>query len=295
MNGVSTAKRAKSSGLLATLGVVLLVMSAAGVWWWAGNGGTSERKEQNAFCWSLVPGGEPEGGASTADCGDALETAMTGRPPGSPVPEGKPEHDEERVRVFEETVRSYADHVMPAEVRGNMANVLAHYAVDVHGVLVGRESANNTGVAGEELVPFLRGVFEDESGFRTVHDTQIARVDEALGELDHDDFTTVPDGGTDRAMGTVSDGGTVLGTLTQIRRTAIAEQGDEDAATKGKLIDTYEEYGLPRLRSMIQDRAVETGVPEGEVGESGSRSALLLQEAGQAYTAAANRAEGALR
>lgn len=83
--------------------------------------------------------------------------------------------------------------------------------------------------------------------------------------------------------------------LTRIRGTAVAGQGDEDAATKGKLIDTYEEYGLPRLRSMIRDRAVGTGVPEGEVGGSGNRSALLLQEAGQAYTAAANRAERALR
>ncbi len=291
MGGAVVGEKSKNRGLLAMVGGVLLlaVVAGGGFWLWDGEG--TERKAQNDFCWSLVPGGKPEDGASTAECGDALETAMTGQLPGAPAPEEDPEHGDARLHVFEETVRGYADRAMPEEIRRNMANVLTHYTADVHGVLAERKGEARTDMTVRDLTPFLRGVVEDEEAFRAVHGAQTARVAEALGELGREDFTRIPEGGTDRAMGTVSDGGTVLGTLTRIRSAVIAETtGDDDPTVKQELIDTHEEYGLPRLRRMIRERAVETGVSEDDAGKSGGRTALLLQEAGQAYTTAANRA-----
>ncbi|MFP8960818.1 hypothetical protein ACLIYP_09670 [Streptomyces nanhaiensis] len=189
----------------------------------------------------------------------------------------------------------YADHTMPSEIRRNMANALTHYAADVHGILAGRKDETDVGVGRRDLILFLREVFGDENSFHAVYEGQATRIDEKLRELDRDDFTRFPRGATDRAAGTVMDSAAVLGTLTQIRMVILSgPEGEDDAVATKARIDLYTGYGRPRLERMVQDRALEAGVPGEEIAETGSRASLLLNEVGQSYTVAAKTTEGVL-
>lgn len=189
-------------GRNAGIGVValLVVATLAGWWFWSGAGGSADREERNAFCWSLVPAGEPEEGGSTAECGNVLETAMTGRPAGTRPPEKTPEHDAERVQVFEKVVKAYGDRVqddpgaVPQEVRRNMANAFNFYSSDIRYVigLYGDLSSdmlvtepNDVDIDRSMVEDFVRGVAEDGESFGEIHrfHFDLARADAAeLGE-----------------------------------------------------------------------------------------------------------------
>ncbi|WP_436991037.1 hypothetical protein [Streptomyces sp. enrichment culture] len=138
-------------------------------------------------------------------------------------------------------------------------------------------------------------VFGHERSFHAVYEGQAARINEKLQELDRDDFTRFPRGATDRAAGTVTDSAAVLGTLTQIRTVVLSgPEGEDDAAATKAWTALCTGYGRPRLERMVQDRALEAGVPGEEIGESGRRASLLLNEVGQSYAAAAKTTEGVL-
>ncbi|MGY1452503.1 hypothetical protein [Streptomyces sp. SS8] len=187
------------AGMVVALAAVVL----AGWWFWSGADGSAEREERNAFCWSLVPGGEPEGGGSTAECGGELETAMTGRPAGTRPPERTPEHGAERVRVFEKVVKAYGDRVqddpeaVPRETRRNMANAFNFYSSDIRYVigLYGNLSSdmlvtepNDVDIDRSMVEDFVRGVAEDGESFGEIHrfHFDLARGD--VAELGEEDF-----------------------------------------------------------------------------------------------------------
>ncbi|GAB2833162.1 hypothetical protein [Streptomyces daliensis] len=63
--------------------------------------------------------------------------------------------------------------------------------------------------------------------------------------------------------------------------------------TKAELISSYEEKGQPRLTRMVEKQAEAVGVTNGEMHDSGTRGARLLQSSGQSYAAGLGAAEGA--
>ncbi|MFP8943892.1 hypothetical protein ACLIYM_20990 [Streptomyces fenghuangensis] len=198
-------KGSERRSMLGLAGMVMALAAAvlAGWWFWSGAGGSAEREERNAFCWSLVPGGEQRGEASMDECGDALETAMTGRPAGTRPPEKTPEHGVERVRVFEKVVKAYGDRVqddpeaIPREIRRNMANAFNFYSSDIRYVigLYGDLSSdmlvtepNDVDVERSTVEDFVRGVAEDGESFGEIHrfHFDLARGD--VAELGEEDF-----------------------------------------------------------------------------------------------------------
>ncbi|WP_139238048.1 hypothetical protein [Streptomyces pini] len=195
-------KRRPTLGL-AGMVVALAAVVLAGWWFWSGADGSAEQEERNAFCWSLVPGGEPEEGGSTTECGDALETAMTGRPAGTRPPEKTPEHDAERIRVFEKVVKAYGDRAqndpeaVPREIRRNMANAFNFYSSDIRYVIgiYGDLSSdmlvtepNDVDIERSTVEDFVRGVAEDGESFGEIHGFHLDLAKRDAAELGEEDF-----------------------------------------------------------------------------------------------------------
>ncbi len=178
---------------------------------------------------------------------------MTGRPPGAAPPESTLEHDAERVRVLEEVVKGYADHVeddpeaMPEEIRRNMANALAFYADDIHDIIglhgdfSTRELStrpNDVDVDRATMADFIRGIAEDAEAFRMVRESHLALVAEGIRGLGREDFTE----GSDEAQGVALVGGNTMGVLDRIGAEALGARHDDEAGRK-EWIEAYGKQG----------------------------------------------------
>ncbi len=250
MGGAVVGEKSKNRGLLATVGGVLLlaVVAGGGFWLWDGDG--TERKARNDFCRSLVPGGKPEDGVATAECGEALETAMTGRPPGATPPERTPRHGAKRVRVFEEVVRGYGERVrkepeaVPREIRRNMANALNFYSADVREILGLSVSfsderlstkPNDVDLDRAVVVRFIRGLAEDGKSYRAIRDFQLRLGRGGVAELGKEDFEK----GSEKADAEALVMGKIMGTLDGVGSEVLQDRAEDEAFWKSWL----EAYG----------------------------------------------------
>ncbi|GAB2833178.1 hypothetical protein GCM10027091_74220 [Streptomyces daliensis] len=248
------------------------------------------------FCWSLAPQSEPADDGSLRACGDALETAATGRPAGSTAPEEAVRHTDEQARMFKKIVTSYGAQApdgeeVPVEIAPQMANVLAHFHQDVHQVL-GRTSRSAS--AGDPEVPhtaltaFMRSVSAEDDAFRTTYRSQLREVSREIDGLTKEELTRAPGGADDRARAVVERSGSVIGGLVQARDDALkaALDGEPDSATEEKLAENYEKNGYPRLRHLLHAHASKVGVPADELADTGGRMGDLTGWTSSAYRSA---------
>ncbi|MFV0133312.1 hypothetical protein ACLGIH_08750 [Streptomyces sp. HMX87] len=212
------------------------------------------------LCWSLVsPEQSPESGP-LEECGDKLETSMTGRSAGQAAPQQAHRHSPEQVRITERVITTYAESeaaAIPEEIRQNLANALTHYSYDVFDIL-GIDvdfsdpdfstTPNNLDVSAEILREFLLKLASDPGAFSAVYSSQHERIVQRIGTLTRADFTSTPTGTTDKAVGVMRESGRATGILFSI-------------ASETSPGDT--EYGWPRLRNAIANQAEEVGVHEG--------------------------------
>ncbi|MFJ6612430.1 DUF6571 family protein [Streptomyces sp. NPDC091289] len=210
---------------------------------------------------ALFPKGDTEDVDNRVGFGAALEAAMTGNVPGSPVPEGFTKHSEAQVRVLEDVVKSYAEiakidqGAMPANIRVNMANALAYYPGDVHDVISGQVDytdprfsthPNDIDVNRQSMNQFIRALSEDGDAFRKVHYSQVGHIAEQIGTLDKDDFMQNPTGDTDRGTGIAKDAGKIMGTLDEIRADVLGDARDSKISENNwDKVYGYHAYGAP--------------------------------------------------
>ncbi|MBN3928771.1 hypothetical protein IQ279_03780 [Streptomyces verrucosisporus] len=247
---------------LAGMVMTLVVATLAGWWFWSGADGSAEQEERNAFCWSLVPGGEPEEGGSTAECGEALETAMTGRPAGTRPPERTPERDAGRVRVFEKVVRAYGDRVqdepeaVPQEIRRNMANAFNFYSSDIRYVigLYGDLSSgmletepNDVDIERSTVEDFVRGVAEDGESFGGIHRFHLDLARGDVTELSEEDFRK----GTVEAELAALKVGESMGFLDAIGAQAL--EGRSDGGAREGWLESYGRAGEGKAEEIFSE------------------------------------------
>ncbi|GAB2833170.1 hypothetical protein [Streptomyces daliensis] len=286
-------------GAVVLAAVVVGAVVGAMAWWPGGDSG-AETESDTAFCWDTVPGHQKaDGQGPLSECGEALETAMTRKEPGASPSPGS--------RAFADVVTAYAEHTsedparMPAELRPHMARALVHHGDDVHTVLGAQEarsgsrsgSSATADVSREDLVRFVRAVSGSAGPFRTLYGAQADRAATSIGKLGREDLAETPEGSTDTARGVVDDNARVLATLTRIRAAAL-QQDDDGAADETALAENDEEHGKPRLTGLIEDRAKAVGLDEDAIHGSGTRCALLIQDAGRAYETEVRRTDAVL-
>lgn len=170
--------------------------------------------------------------------GAALQAAMTGNEPGAGPPQDFMHHSHAERRVFEHVVNSYGETAkthqtaMPDNIRQNMANALAYYPDDVHGLLSQRGDTYHAvradqDIGGDTMTHFIRAAGQDGQAFRTIHDSQMSVISHQLGGLDHDDFSH-DKGESSRANGVMDDSGKSMGSLDRIRADVLADHRDEE-------------------------------------------------------------------
>lgn len=257
-----------------------------------------EKPEDDArFCRSVLPL-KDEGRSDSIDrCGERLESAMTGRPPGAARPKDPVPHTDKQIRAFENVVNAYARHTandysrMPGQIRGNMASALTYYSREVHEILGGQVDGGypeqRVKVEQTSLRGFIRAVAEDSKSFHAVREAQMGYIAEDIQQLDRRILSVEPRGDTDEAREVVVEAGSVVGALTRIRAEALSgESSDKGSAeSEAELSKDYEENGYPRLRNLIHERAREVGIPEGDISNSGGRLADITGWANAAYNA----------
>ncbi|MBW1601522.1 hypothetical protein JJV70_05245 [Streptomyces sp. JJ66] len=173
--------------------------------------------------------------------GAALEAAMTGNVPGTPAPENYQDHTEAQTRVLEEVVKSYAGFsavdktAIPENLRQDFANALTYYPTDLHDILgvdgdfsgdyISTEP-NDVNVDRTTMIQFIRGISEDGTAFRTIHDSQMGIVAAGISGLDAQDLEQ----GSREARGVAQTSGQVMGALDYIRADVLGSHRDDEIA-----------------------------------------------------------------
>ncbi|NEA88200.1 hypothetical protein G3I38_30665 [Streptomyces sp. SID7958] len=210
------------------------------------------------FCWSLVSSESSEDSGPLTKCGEALESAMTGRRAGEDAPRTTDRHSVEQVRMTERVISAYTESettVVPEAIRKNLGNALSHYSSDVSDILqvdVDYSDAdfatepNNLSVSVADLSDFIFKLGADSDAFDVVYESQFNIISRQIDALTRRDFTATPTGETDRPLGMMRQFGRATGILHKI-------------AEKESFTDT-EKYGFPRLRNALDERVEKEGV-----------------------------------
>ncbi|MCH0542600.1 hypothetical protein I3F58_24185 [Streptomyces sp. MUM 203J] len=276
--------------------------AAAAVLFWPGEDAPSQGSEA---CWSVLSKLDIEASRTIRDCGDALETAMTGEAPGHKPQEGTPRKLSKRNgEALELVITTYTDGAasaqvipVPDEIKRNLANALAHYASDTYQILAGQvdysdpaysTSPNGIDIDASVMSDFLDALADDEDSFGLVRNAILSQIENELEDLEKPDFLSEPrdEPGKpylDAALGTAISSGTTVGELRRARLNALTRQHENnDETAKEALSEDYETFGFPRLRKLFQDRSNELGTAETNMGRE--RLENLLSEAAEAYS-----------
>ncbi|MBW1596362.1 DUF6571 family protein [Streptomyces sp. JJ38] len=182
-----------------------------------------------------IPGGPDIEDADTrTGFGAALEAAMTGNVPGTEGSEDFAKHSPAEIRVLEHVVTEYAEvakidkGAIPENMRQNFANALAFYPQDVHDVLGVRGNLptemNDIEIDRSTMNQFIRGVAEDGTAFRTIHDSQMEVIAGDVHALSGEDLRT----GSDDAREVARESGQVMGALDHIRADVLGSHRDDE-------------------------------------------------------------------
>jgi hypothetical protein len=289
--------RGKRRRLLAVLaGVVAAVAVAALLWPREGDVRPEARK-----CWALLSELDIESSESLSECGDALESVITGEAPGHKAPEGEPEKlPKENGDALELVVSTYADQLgsarVPQEIVKNLSNALTYFPKDLYDILSGHvdysdpsfsTSPNDIDIEKSAMRAFLRALAEDEDSFKLIREAIFGQVERDVKslqkqDLDHEPEIEPGESYRDRALGVAQSSGEAVGMLRGERFDALRKQyRNDDEAAKEALVKDYNSYGLPRLRTLFTEHAAALRVTRTEVGKS--RFESLLSEVEAAY------------
>ncbi|MCZ7413165.1 DUF6571 family protein [Streptomyces sp. WMMC897] len=218
-----------------------------------------------------IPGGPDIEDADTrTGFGAALEAAMTGNVPGTEGSEDFARHSPAEIRVLEHVVTEYAEAAkvdkgaIPENMRQNFANALAFYPQDVNDILGMRgnlpSEMNDVDIDRLTMNQFIRGVAEDGTAFRTIHDSQMEVIAGDVHSLGAEDFEK----GSADAGKVAREGGQVMGALDHIRADVLGSDRD-DEINRNNWNKTYQYHaagalvtGTPILGDTIQ-RLIDIG------------------------------------
>ncbi|MFB7551471.1 DUF6571 family protein [Streptomyces sp. NPDC056154] len=224
------------------------------------------------------PGGDVESKMPTetqytsarAELGLALESAATGRVPGSPLHPVPAHHDGAETAIFERVMGEYTEALkkdqsaVPVSMRLPMADMIADYGSDVHQILGknmdGPTDFNNLEIDRGDLTRIIRSTAEDPNAFKAIHTSQTVVIADGLDRFPADSFRK-----EDRELHAwVRQSSTVLGHLDGVRGDVIYDLGQakKDANAWQKMVN-YHLYGgaltpIPILGDAVQ-RAVDAG------------------------------------
>ncbi|WP_431780647.1 DUF6571 family protein [Streptomyces chumphonensis] len=180
------------------------------------------------------PGDDRADADSRTGFGAALEAAMTGHAPGTEAPDDFARHRPEEIRLLEHVITEYAEAsavdkgAIPENMRQNFANTLAYYPEDVHDILgkLGSLPSETNGVEVDRLAmhQFIRGVAEDGTAFRTIHDSQMSLVVADITALDAEDLRE----GHEEAGQVARQSGQIMGTFDNIRADVLGSLRDQE-------------------------------------------------------------------
>lgn len=237
-------------------------------------------------CWDLVyPSGKQASG-SVSECGEVLESAMTGRPAGVKPAKGDITRGPKRVEVLERVVAVYTGPgavAVPPQIRRNLANALACYPQDVNEIIskyadfadpLFSTTPNDVDVSKPDMLDLISSIVADDEAFEIIHGSQMTQVARSVDSLTREELTTAPGGATDRARGVAQEAGYVVGSLYEIHAKGAAEASDGSSAD-------VERYGWPRLEGMLRARMAQVGVRE-----DGQRAQQVLSWAKSAFDTA---------
>ncbi|MFE0604099.1 hypothetical protein ACFW2T_19610 [Streptomyces sp. NPDC058892] len=284
--------------LYAAVAAFLTSAVCAVVWFWLQ--GDSDEKHETKACWRILGELGTHSSGSIGSCGDALESAMTGKPAGSKATDGAQGATirlaEEQSQAFEHVVNVYANRdvkrePMPSGILMNMANALTYYRDDVSQILSAQVDYSNPAFSTEPndididtnvMREFLTAVAKDEAAFGLVRESMFGLVTQQVNELEQDDFARKPQGDRDHAYGVARSAGSTLGALRQARFDALKAQDEGSGALKEALAGKdYAAYRYSRLEQLIRSRASSLAVPE--TPESKSRLEDILSRAQNSY------------
>ncbi|MGW6723831.1 DUF6571 family protein [Streptomyces sp. NPDC054995] len=228
------------------------------------------------------PGGEVESKmpeekqytSARAELGLALESAATGRVPGSPMHPVPAHHDAAETAIFERVMGEYTEAfhrdqaAIPVSMRLPMADMIADYSGDVHQIL-GKEMNGATKFNGLEiergdLTRIIRATVEDPNAYKVIHGSQTVVIGEGLERFQADSFRQKDE----ELRAWVKQSASVLGHLDGVRDDVIFDlgQAEKDANAYEKMLK-YHLYGglltpIPMAGDAIQ-RSVDWGLSEG--------------------------------
>ncbi|MER7001286.1 DUF6571 family protein [Streptomyces sp. NPDC000410] len=212
--------------------------------------------------------------SARAELGLALESAATGRVPGSPLHPVPAHHDGAETAIFNRVVQEYTgeDHYgnqspVPVSMRLPMADMIADYGSDVHQIL-GKEmdgptTFNQLEIDRGDLTRLIRGTAEDPNAYKIIHASQTVVTGEGLERFQAESFRK--EDAELRAW--VKQSASVLGQLDGVRGDVIFDlgQAEKDANNWKKMVNYHVVGGLLTPIPIIGDgvqRSVDWGLSD---------------------------------
>ncbi|MFB7526735.1 DUF6571 family protein [Streptomyces sp. NPDC056178] len=227
------------------------------------------------------PGGDVESKMPTetqytsarAELGLALESAATGRVPGSPLHPVPAHHDGAETAIFERVMGEYTEALkkdqsaVPVSMRLPMADMIADYGSDVHQILGkkmdGPTDFNQLEIDRGDLTRIIRATAEDPNAYKAIHASQTVVSSAGLDRFPAESFRK----GDEELRAWVKQSASVLGHLDGVRGDVIYDLGQaEKDANNWKRMVNYHIYGglltpIPIVGDGVQ-RAVDWGLNE---------------------------------
>ncbi|WP_436993986.1 hypothetical protein [Streptomyces sp. enrichment culture] len=257
------------------MSTVLVVLGASfAVWMWLKAGDSDGGASR---CQRVLSELGVESTGSVQECGDALETAMTGKPAGEKAPKAPAGRlPDAQSRNFEKVLTAFTKDVgpevadIPVAIRGNMANAVTYYTDDVFQILGGHvnyshekysTAPNDIDLDRSTVLTFLRPLAENEKAFDSIRASVFHRIDSDIATLNKADLTAVPkqapgEAVSDKAKRVARESGRVTGALRKLSGEAITvKHGEVSGKREAALARDAERFGLPRLEQAFRSRA----------------------------------------
>ncbi|MFB7189916.1 DUF6571 family protein [Streptomyces sp. NPDC056230] len=206
------------------------------------------------------PGGDVESKMPTetqytsarAELGLALESAATGRVPGSPLHPVPAHHDGAETAIFERVMGEYTEALkkdqsaVPVSMRLPMADMIADYGSDVHQILGkkmdGPTDFNQLEIDRGDLTRIIRATAEDPNAYKIIHASQSVVTSEGLDRFPADSFRKEDP----ELRAWVKQSASVLGHLDGVRGDVIYDlgQAEKDANAWKKMVNYHVVGGL---------------------------------------------------
>ncbi|MFE2758601.1 DUF6571 family protein [Streptomyces halstedii] len=175
--------------------------------------------------------------SARAELGLALESAATGRVPGSPMHPVPVHHGAAETAIFERVMGEYTEALhkdqsaVPVSMRLPMADMIADYGSDVHQIL-GKEmdgptAFNQLEVDRGDLTRIIRATAEDPNAYKIIHASQTVVIGEGLEGFQAESFRAEDQ----KLRAWVQQSANVLGHLDGVRGDVISDLGQAEKDT----------------------------------------------------------------